>query len=120
MTTRGANGFRSGGTRGGAAEFKWDDVKSDKYRECYLGHSVKANTGRWQKNKDVLWYTKQAGGGGDGTRGACTTAEERKAAVLAQAALERAELRRRDEDQLNQKLVLVPLSGMVPYLCLVT
>jgi hypothetical protein len=32
-------------------EFKWDDVKVDKYRENYLGHSVKAPVGRWQKGK---------------------------------------------------------------------
>jgi hypothetical protein len=33
------------------AEFKWDDVKVDKHRENYLGHSVKAPVGRWQKGK---------------------------------------------------------------------
>jgi hypothetical protein len=32
-------------------EFKWDDVKNDKYRENYLGHSVNAPVGRWQKGK---------------------------------------------------------------------
>jgi hypothetical protein len=37
------------GARGGRAEFSWDNVKSDKDREFYLGHSVKATTGRWQK-----------------------------------------------------------------------
>jgi hypothetical protein len=31
------------------AEFNWDDVKADKHRENYLGHSVKAPVGRWQK-----------------------------------------------------------------------
>lgn len=30
-------------------EFKWDDVKADKHRENYLGHSIKAPVGRWQK-----------------------------------------------------------------------
>lgn len=25
----------------------------------YLGHSVKALTGRWQKGKDVYWYTRE-------------------------------------------------------------
>jgi hypothetical protein len=29
-----------GGTRGGQDQFKWDDVKLDKHRENYLGHSV--------------------------------------------------------------------------------
>jgi Multiple myeloma tumor-associated len=34
-------------------------VQADKDREYYLGHSVKALTGRWQKGKDVYWYTRE-------------------------------------------------------------
>lgn len=32
-----------------ATEFSWDDVKVDKHRENYIGHSIKAPVGRWQK-----------------------------------------------------------------------
>ncbi|KAJ3554351.1 hypothetical protein NM688_g3155 [Phlebia brevispora] len=49
-----------GGTRGGQAEFKWSDVSQDKDRENYLGHSINAPTGRWQKNKDIHWYQREA------------------------------------------------------------
>ena len=52
------------GARGGRAEFSWDNVKADKDREYYLGHSVKALAGRWQKGKDVYWYTREKDGGG--------------------------------------------------------
>ncbi|KAJ3016365.1 hypothetical protein NUW54_g822 [Trametes sanguinea] len=49
-----------GGTRGGHAEFKWSDVAQDKDRENYLGHSINAPAGRWQKNKDIHWYQREA------------------------------------------------------------
>ena len=48
-----------GGTRGGKDQFNWDDVKGDKDREYYLGHSLKASVGRWQRGKDILWYTRE-------------------------------------------------------------
>lgn len=65
-----------GGTRGGQAEFSWSDVSQDKDREVsmhdysctpcihcvtkhYLGHSINAPTGRWQRAKDVHWYSRR-------------------------------------------------------------
>lgn len=37
----GKTGYRDGGNRGGHDRFRWDSVKEDKYRENYLGHSLK-------------------------------------------------------------------------------
>ena len=45
------NGPPRGGNRGGKDQFNWESVKGDKDREFYLGHSVKATTGRWQKGE---------------------------------------------------------------------
>jgi len=41
------------GARGGRGEFSWDKVKGDQDASYYIGHSVKALSGRWQKGKDV-------------------------------------------------------------------
>lgn len=44
-----------GGVRGGRDQFKWEDVKTDKDRENYLGHSLKAPLAS-QERYEFDWY----------------------------------------------------------------
>jgi hypothetical protein len=62
----GGDGPPRPGARGGRAEFNWQSVKEDAQRDFYLGHSVKASVGRWQKGGRA-WEGR---GGVEGRRGA--------------------------------------------------
>ena len=89
-----------GGTRGGRDQFSWDDVKADKDRQNFLGHSIKAAVGRWQEGRDLLWYERNYASDGSklgqtsSSQGKRDEEEERKERARA----EKEEVKRREEE----------------------
>ncbi|KAF2744545.1 hypothetical protein M011DRAFT_392320, partial [Sporormia fimetaria CBS 119925] len=86
--------IRKEGSRGGQGDFTWDSVKDSSHRENYLGHSLKAPVGRWQKGRDLEWWSK-----GDGPD---AEAQERKIAE------EKARLKHAEEEARCAALGLPP------------
>ena len=92
--------IRKEGSRGGV-NFQWSDVASSSHRENYLGHSLMAPVGRWQKGKDLNWYAKA-----DDKNAMEGETDEEKAKRLRMEEIRA--VKEAEEDALNKALGLPP------------
>ncbi|KAI9831971.1 MAG: hypothetical protein M1826_002699 [Phylliscum demangeonii] len=95
--------IRKEGSRGGRSNFKWEDVKDDQHRENYLGHSLKAPVGRWQKNRDLSWYAQGEKSG-----------PEAESAIRDERAEEMRRIKEAERDALSAALGFPVQTGLVP------
>jgi len=87
-----------GGTRGGRDQFSWDDVKADKDRQNFLGHSIKAAVGRWQEGRDILWYERNYASDGSKLGQTSSRGEHEEEKRKERARAEKEEVKRREEE----------------------